>query len=176
MRTFFNRKQQKMVDLKNFDRPTVSTLLVPKDLVPVLDKLCFVDYHPKTNKKIYNLRGALNFLLNKYRAFLAIGYLPFAEKPKLTYQDPDLDLQRFSFRSNDADWFELGILAYGCGVSRCWLFAFLLSLEMNVAIQECLRIRSKVFGVTTPDISRPRLIQQVFGKRRYIHRILHFRL
>ncbi len=29
---------------------------------------------------------------------------------------------------------------------------------------------------TTVEFSRPRLIQQIFGKRRYIHRILHFRL
>ncbi len=175
MPTFFNRKQQNKIDLKAFPLPTVSTLLVPKHLVPVLDKLCLVGFHPKTNKKIYDLRGGLHLLLNKYRGFLARGNLPFAPKPKLTYQDPDLDLQKFSFRADDADWFELGILAYGCGVSRCWLFSFLLSLELTV-VEEAVRIIVCRRGVTATELSRPRLIQQIFGKRRYIHRILHFRL
>ena len=62
-------------------------------------------------------------LLDKYRGMLARGYLPFQEKPKLTYQEEGLELQKFCFRSDDADWYELGILAYGCGVSRCWLFS-----------------------------------------------------
>jgi hypothetical protein len=33
-----------------------------------------------------------------------------------------------------------------------------------------------IFGVTSADLSRPKLIQQIFGKRRFIQRILHFRL
>ena len=175
MKTYFNRKQQKKVDLKAFPLPTVSTLLIPKELLPALDKICFVGYNPKTNKKIYDLRAGLHLLLNKYRGFLALGNLPFAPKPKLTYQEPKLDLQKFSFRADDADWFELGILAYGCGVSRCWLFSYLLSLELSVVEEFVCHVVCRC-GVTTVELSRPRLIQQIFGKRRYLHRIIYFRL
>ncbi len=70
MKTFFNRKQQKKVDLKAFPLPTVSTLLIPKELLPALDKICFVGYNPKTNKKMYDLRTGLHLLLSKYRGFL----------------------------------------------------------------------------------------------------------
>ncbi len=119
MKTFFNRKQQNKVDLKAFPLPTVSTLLIPKELLPALDKICFVGYNPKTNKKIYDLRAGLHLLLNKHRGFLALGNLPFAPKPKPVE-------------------------------------ARLLSLSKH----------------TTVELSRPRLIQQIFGKRRYIHRII----
>jgi hypothetical protein len=64
-------------------------------------------------KKSYNFKAGLKKLLEKYRGFLTLGYLPFEEKPKLSYQEKGLELERFSFRPDDADWFELGILVYG---------------------------------------------------------------
>ncbi len=36
-RTFFQRRHEKMVDLKAFERATVSTLLIPKHLAEKLD-------------------------------------------------------------------------------------------------------------------------------------------
>ena len=129
----------------------------------------------KTNKRSYNFKLGLKRLLEKYRGFFASGYLPFQGKPKLTYQKEGLELEKFSFRPDDVDWHEPGILAYGCGVSRCWLFAFLLSLELSLVGEFVDLVKTK-FGDTTLYHSRPRLIQQIFGKRSYIHRILHFRL
>jgi len=76
-----------------------------------------------------------------------------------------LELQKFCFRLEDADWYELGILAYGCGVSRRWLFAFLLSLELSL-VGEFVELVKVKFGDTTLYHCRPRLIQQIFGKRR----------
>jgi hypothetical protein len=38
-------------------------------------------------KKSYNFKVGLKKPLEKYRGLLAVGYLPFSEKPKLTYQE-----------------------------------------------------------------------------------------
>ena len=174
-KTFFQRRHEKRVDLKTFEKSTVSTLLIPKNLIEKLDLVLPVALDTATMKKSYNLKVGLKRLLDKYRGFLASGFLPFQEKPKLTYQEEGLELQRFSFRPDDADWFELGILAYGCGVSRCWLFSFLVSLELSL-LRDFVEVLKASFGDTTLYHCRPRLIHQIFGKRHYIHRILHFRL
>jgi hypothetical protein len=175
MISYFHRRHDKKVDLKEFERSTVSTLLIPKHLVEKLELVIPFVENSKTKKKSYKFKEGLKKLLEKYRGLLARGYLPFQHKPKLTYQEEGLDLQKFCFRPEDADWFELGILAYGCGVSRCWLFSFLVELDLSL-LADFVDIGKAIFGVTSADLSRPRLIQQVFGKRRFIHRILHFRL
>ena len=174
-KTFFQRKHDKKVDLKAIERSTVSTLLIPKHLVDKLDLVLPVVLDTATMKKSYDLKAGLKKLLEKYRGFFAAGQLPFQKKPKLTYQEEGLELQRFSFRPDDADWFELGILAYGCGVSRCWLFSFLVTLELSL-LGDFVEVVKARFGDTTLYHCRPRLIHQIFGKRRYNHRILHFRL
>jgi len=175
MISYFHRKHEKKVDLKGFKRSTISTLLIPKHLVEKLDLVIPCVENSKTKKKSYKFKDGLKKLLEKYRGLLALGYLPFQEKPKLTYQEEGLDLQKFSFRPDEADWYELGILAYGCGVSRCWLFSFLVELDLSL-MADFIDIGKAIFGVTSADVSRPRLIHQIFGKRRFIHRILHFRL
>ena len=175
MISYFHRKHEKKVDLKEFERSTVSTLLIPMHLVEKLNLVIPFVENSKTKKKSYKLKEGLKKLLDKYRGFLARGYLPFQGKPKLRYQEEGLDLQKFCFRPDDADWYELGILAYGCGVSRCWLFSFLVSLELSL-LGDFVELVKARFGDTTLYHARPRLIHQIFGKRRYIHRILHFRL
>ena len=175
MISYFHRRHDKKIDLKEFERSSVSNLLIPKHLVEKLDLVIPFLENSKTKKKSYKFKEGLKKLLDKYRGMLARGYLPFQEKPKLTYQENGLELQKFCFRPDDADWYELGILAYGCGVSRCWLFSFLVELELSL-IGEFLDCAKEIFGVTSADVSRPQLIQQIFGKRRFIQRILHFRL
>ena len=175
MISYFQRRHDKKIDLKGFNRSSVSTLLIPKHLVEKLELVIPFVENSKTKKKSYRFKEGLKKLLDKYRGLLARGYLPFQGKPKLTYQEKGLELEKFCFRPEDADWYELGILAYGCGVSRCWLFSFLVELELSL-MGEFLDHTKEIFGVTSADVSRPRLIQQIFGKRRYIHRILHFRL
>jgi len=175
MISYFHRRHDKKIDLKEFEKSTVSTLLIPKHLVEKLDLVIPYVENSKTSKKSYKFKDGLKKLLDKYRGLLARGYLPFQEKPKLTYQEEGLDLQKFSFRPEEADWYELGILAYGCGVSRCWLFSFLVELDLSL-MGKFIDQAKAIFGVTSADISRPRLIQQILGKRRFIHRILYFRL
>jgi len=55
------------------------------------------------------------------------------------------------------------------------LFSFLVELDLSL-LADFVDIGKAIFGVTSADLSRPQLIQQIFGKRRFIHRILHFRL
>jgi hypothetical protein len=172
---YFHRHQERSVDLDVYKKGTVSTLLVPQELVVQMSSVVVTTFNPKSKALCFDFRSTLRFLLNKYRGFLGSGNLPFQQKPKLTFQEEGQDLQRFSFRPDDADWFEFGLLAYGCGVSRCWLFSYLLGLELSglsmlVSHPEFQR------AVTTANLARPRLILQIFGKRRYIHRRVHFRL
>ena len=129
MPTLFNRVHTKNIDLKESSE-TVSTLLIPENLAENLKSILPIG-STKKGKEFTNFRLGLKFLLNKYRGFLAIGNLPFAGKPKLTYQREGLNLQEFKFRPDNGDWFELGIIAYGLGVSRCWLFSYLLELELS---------------------------------------------
>lgn len=175
MPAYFQRELDAQVDIKTFDSKTISTLLVPKHLCKKMNRVIPNGVHPKNGKIFWNFRSGLQRLLNKYRGFLASGNLPFQQKPKLTFQDEGLELQKFSFRPDDDVWFELGILAYGCGVSRCWLFSYLLSLELS-GISMLVSHPEFQKGVTTATHSRPRLILQIKGKRRYIHRKVHFRL
>jgi hypothetical protein len=175
MASFFQRHQEEQVDIQVYDRTTISTLLVPKELVEVLSKVIPNTINPKNGKVIWDFRNGLRRLVDKYRGFLASGNLPLQSKPKLTFQDEGQDLQKFSFRPDDDVWFELGILAYGCGVSRCWLFSYLVSLELS-GISMLVSRPEFQKGVTTATLSRPRLILQIFGKRHYIHRKVHFRI
>lgn len=173
MPTYFNRIHKKNIDLKE-SYETNSTLLIPKTLTKDLNSILPVST-TKQGTEFINFRLGLKLLLNKYRGFLAIGELPFADKPKLTYQQEGLNLHKFKFRPDNSDWFELGILAYGLGVSRCWLFTYLLELELS-GLGDFLALKVVRNGLTTPTVSRPRMIHQIMGKRRFISRILHFRV
>jgi hypothetical protein len=173
MPTLFLRSHKKVIDLKD-SGASCSTLLIPESLIEKLPSV-FPISSTKNGKKFLDFRLGLKLLLQKYRGFLAIGNLPFAAKPKLIYQKEGLSLQVFKFRPDNDDWFELGILAYGLGVSRCWLFSYLLELELS-GLGDFLALKEAKIGLTTPMISQPRMIQQIIGKRRYISRILHFRI
>jgi hypothetical protein len=172
MPTFFQRNHSQKVDLQVCTKGTCSTILIPKNLV---DKLHLIKSLQKTHHKSWNFQKGLSKFLSKYRGFLACGNLPFQSKPKLTYQANNLSLVPFKFRPDAGDWFELGCIAYGLGVSRCWLFTYLIELELS-GIGEFLSLKKVQRAVATPSVSRPRLIQQITGRRRYINRILHFRL
>ncbi len=172
MPTFFPRTHSQKIDLEISNKRTCSTLLIPEKLI---DKLYLAIPLSDGTLKSWNFRKGLSKLLHKYRGFLACGNLPFQSKPKLTYQSNHLSLIPFKFRPNDADWFELGCIAYGLGVSRCWLFTYLIELELS-GIGEFFSLKKVSDAVTTPSVSRPRLIHQITGRRRYINRILHFRI
>ena len=107
--------------LSECDR-TVSTLLVPTSM---MDEL-------KRKKKEHDNNLAIYFknLLSLCRTFTHSGMLPDPSKIKTEYQDEGLVLQRVSFRVANEDWLEIGELALAVGKSRCWVFSFLLQLDI----------------------------------------------
>ena len=56
--------------------------------------------------------------------------IPKPSKIKTEYQEENQNLKRVSFRPDNSDWIELGQLAIAFGKSRCWMFTFLLSLDL----------------------------------------------
>ncbi len=64
-KTFFQRRHEKRVDLKAFEKSTVSTLLIPKHIVEKLDLVLPVVLDTATMKKSYNFKAGLKKLLEK---------------------------------------------------------------------------------------------------------------
>ncbi len=122
MITFRNSISFKINELWKKDK-TVSTLLVPAHLVEAL----------KEKKKDHGKSVAIYFrnLLWKYRNLTHSGMLPDPRKIKTEYQEEGLELRRVSFRVSNADWVEIGELALAFGKSRCWVFTFLLELDLT---------------------------------------------
>jgi len=143
-RTFFQRRHEKRIDLKAFERSTVSTLLIPKHLIEKLNLVLPVVLDTATIKKSYNFKAGLKKLLDKYRGFLASGFLPFQEKPKLTFRKEGLELQRFSFRPDDADWFEWGILAMAVVIYGAF---------ESLSYHGCLSLSKEILHSTTVDLN-----------------------
>ncbi|MBP9886594.1 MAG: DUF1564 family protein, partial [Leptospiraceae bacterium] len=121
MIAFQNRKVFPVNRLKELDK-TISTVLVPAHLVE--------DLKQKTREHGNSLVVYLRNLLWMYRTFTHSGMIPPPRKIKTEYQNEGLDLKRVNFRVNNADWIELGELALVFGKSRCWMFTYLLELDI----------------------------------------------
>ena len=106
----------------NWEENTTSTLLIPEFL--------YDDFLSKTKKFKGNTALYLQSLLRRFRSITHSGLIPEAEKLKTTYQDRNLGLKKVSFIPKNRDWLELGELALVFGKSRCWLFVFLLKLDL----------------------------------------------
>ncbi len=121
MITFRNSRTFKIEQLWKKDK-SVSTLLVPAHLIEAL----------KEKKKEHGRQMAvyLRNLLKMYRTLTHSGMLPAPRKIKTEYQEEGLDLKRVTFRPSNADWLELGELAIAFGKSRCFVFTFLLELDL----------------------------------------------
>ena len=121
MVTFQNKKTFRFDKLDETDK-TISTLLIPDHLIEDLKKKIM----EHGNSLVVYLRN----LLWVYRIFTHSGMIPPPRKIKTEYQDEGLNLKRVSFRVNNADWVELGELALAFGKSRCWMFTYLLELDL----------------------------------------------
>ncbi|MCB1179196.1 MAG: DUF1564 family protein, partial [Leptospiraceae bacterium] len=144
---------------------TVSTLLIPEILA--------IQMEARFNKG-YKMHGVLRFLLNKYRKFIASGQIPRSRKFKLKFQEKGQNLISKKFRPGNKDWAELGIWAYGLGCSRCWLFSYLLELELSL-MGEFLALPEMIDLHTTLTNSTPKAIWQFTDKNTAFKRVLHFR-
>ena len=102
---------------------SVSTLLIPSHLL--------ISLNQKRNEHGKKLSTYLRNHLSLYRTFTHSGMMPPPCKMKTEYQEEGLNLKRVCFRPNNADWLELGELALAFGKSRCWVFIFLLELDLS---------------------------------------------
>jgi hypothetical protein len=116
----FNKHAHRKIELDK-GKHTTSTVLVPEELI--------LDFEAKV-KVNGGMRKFLALLLDKYRILTHSGALPEACKLKTEFQDEGQDLQRVNFKPDNDDWLELGQVATFYGKSRCWIFTYLLRLEV----------------------------------------------
>jgi len=121
MITFQNQNEFKSKNI-NLEENTVSTLLIPKSILE--------DFRLKSKRFNGNIALYLQSLLRRFRTVTHSGMIPEPEKLKTSYQERYLNLQKVSFKPKNEDWIELGELALAFGKSRCWLFVFLLKLDL----------------------------------------------
>jgi hypothetical protein len=119
-RILFNKHAHRKLELDERKR-TTSTVLVPEELI--------LDFEESV-KINGGVRKFLALLLDKYRILTHSGALPEACKLKTEFQEEGQDLQRVNFKPDNEDWLELGQIATFYGKSRCWIFTFLLRLEV----------------------------------------------
>ncbi len=157
----FNNIEFKIKDMKEKNK-TVSTLLIPESLLEN-----FLRKRQKKHKG--NTTVYLRNLLRLYRVLTYSGMIPAPSKIKTEYQDENLNLKRLSFRPDNSDWIELGELALAFGKSRCWIFTFLLELDLNGFS----KILSKFFPSqsvpTTPDLE----LKSSWTLQPYFHDFAH---
>jgi hypothetical protein len=118
----FTTKKAFHFDRTRLSDKTISTVLVPTYLLEGL-KTKITEHG---NSLVVYLRN----LLWMYRTVTHSGMIQPPRKIKTEYQDEGLDLKRVNFRVANSDWLELGELALAFGKSRCWLFTFLLELDL----------------------------------------------
>ncbi|WP_411824293.1 DUF1564 family protein [Leptospira sp. 'Mane'] len=96
-------------------------LLIPEDLLPHLSVL----------RRFGGISRALSVLLSRYCEMISkeVGRAKGGSSAVL-YQEEGLELKRLGARVRERDWVELSLLAEFLGVSRCYLFAKLLELDM----------------------------------------------
>ncbi|MBP7280939.1 MAG: DUF1564 family protein [Leptospiraceae bacterium] len=118
----FQNKNVFSFDEVRLSDKTISTVLVPAHLLNDMKK--------KTQEHGNSLVFYLHNLLRMYRTLTHSGMIPPSRKIKTEYQDEGLKLKRLNFRPNSTDWIELGELALAFGKSRCWMFTYLLELDI----------------------------------------------
>ncbi len=118
----FQNSNEFLLDEIDARSQTVSTLLIPEDLMASLQ---FILKNHQNNMSLY-----LRNILHMYRTLTHSGLIPKPIQIKTEYQEKDLNLQRVGFRPCNSDWVELGELALAFGKSRCWVFVHLLKLDI----------------------------------------------
>lgn len=119
----FQSSNEFLLDTIDERNQTVSTLLIPENLMPSF--LFLVKNHGSGSISVY-----LRNLLFMYRTLTHSGMIPKPITIKTEYQEEGQNLCRVGFRPSNSDWIELGELAIAFGKSRCWLFVYLLKLDI----------------------------------------------
>ncbi|MCB1179415.1 MAG: DUF1564 family protein [Leptospiraceae bacterium] len=165
MKLLYDKNQKAKLEFQQFESKTVSTLLIPQALL--------IHIENKFGKK-YQLDDILSCLISKYKKFIASSQIRPSKSFKLKFQEEGLNLIPKKFRPENKDWMELGIIAYGLGYSRCWLFSYLLELEFSL-MGEFLELPELMEALATLSTATPKNIWQLTNKNTAFLRILHFR-
>lgn len=138
-------------------RVAPSDLWIPKQQVSNLTKRI---------SKFGCLKTVLHFLLKRNRNRLH-SIFAYSENEKTLYQKTELELVRFSFRPDSADWAELRLAARYYGVSICNFFVMLLVFDENESVGK-IEASWKDFSNQKVEDSEIFFIQQIFSKRKSI--------
>ncbi|MBM9501003.1 DUF1564 domain-containing protein [Leptospira sp. 201903071] len=117
MEQIFLSPDEKIESLLAERKEKVVTLLIPENY---FDRLS-VEEQRRLPKK-------LPFLLRRYSKLMTSRSRLNSKADSILYQSPG-KMKKMNFRVNTGYWSMLGVLAQAHGVSRCFLFNFLLSLE-----------------------------------------------
>jgi Protein of unknown function (DUF1564) len=105
----------------HFQKRTTSTLRIPREMMD--------EFEGKVREQ-GGVERYFRFLLKRFRLLNYCGMIPETSKLKIEYQTEGIGYVRVDFQPSDEDWAELSALALYYGKSRCWLFTFLLSLDL----------------------------------------------
>ncbi len=140
----FQNKKEFTREKINEEDNTSSTLLIPAHLLK--------DFLKQKAKYHQNTSLYLRSLIRRFRSITHSGLLPDPIKIKAEYQEKKLELQKISFRPRNSDWIELGALALAFGKSRCWMFVYLLKLDLLGLWEILVRAGLKKIVPTIPNL------------------------
>lgn len=103
---------------------TTSTLLVSSHFLELL-------YIRLSHYKKNQMAEYLHFLLSDKNLLLKLNYMKNG-RVKILYQDAGQDLVRLNFLPLDSDWAHLSLLSFSSGCSRCYLFVYLMLLDLGL--------------------------------------------
>lgn len=162
----FQNSNEFLLDNIDDRNQTVSTLLIPENLMPSF--VFLVKEHGAGSISAY-----LRNLLFMYRTLTHSGMIPKPIAVKTEYQEEGLNLCRVGFRPSNTDWLELGQLALAFGKSRCWLFVYLLQLDIMGLWYLTVRARLNFAVPTSPNLelgifSNLRRSEQTFVRKYHV--------
>jgi len=144
---------------------TVSTLLIPENMLE--------DFLGEKGKHQDNISIYLRKLLRRYRSLTHSGMIPTPIKVKTEYQEEGLNLKKINFRPMNSDWVELGELGLAFGKSRCWMFIYLLKLDLLGLWRILVKVGFKKIVPTLPNLELKSIwtlqrVQQNFARGYHI--------
>jgi hypothetical protein len=114
-------KQIRQIEKSVF--PSQSTFLVSEKFL-----IRFINPRALKGKK---LAAYLHRLLFDSQLFYKLSFLD-SQKWKKVYQSEGQNLQRLDFLPDESDWARLSIISNSTGYSRCYLFVYLMLIDMGV--------------------------------------------
>lgn len=101
------------------------TFLIPREL---LQRARFLLATPSGS-------ACLGRLMHRHGPILVNRAKSHRVRSRVQYQPEGLDLVRYQFRVNEGTWARLSALAYGSGMSRCAVFSWMLSRELDPCVE-----------------------------------------